>query len=237
MKAISVQQPFAFEIMSGQKTIEVKTWDSLHRGDLLLCSSSKPAFSPEDMEDIEEEYGCSFLYGHALCVVRLADVRLMKPGDEDDALLEEIDPESYSWVIEDVRLVVPFPVKGKQEGLFDVDDSLIAMSPFQYDNSVVVKDGAVDKDFGIDLSGWRGRTSDIVLTEDGEPRIHVVWDSVSLKSLPISVIEQCVKEGFDWTGALMRFQEIEAAQERDSWDDVMDAIENIVEGHPEIFEE
>ena len=236
MKAVSVQQPFAFEILSGQKTIEVRTWDALYRGDLLICSSGKPAYSKREMEEMEEEYGCTFLYGHALCIVRIADVRYMRKGDEEKALMDEIDPEAYSWVIEDVRLVIPFPVKGKQ-GFYEVDDSLITVSPFKYDEPVVVKMGTLGQDFGIDFSGWHGRVFDILLTDEGEPRITVIWDSLSLRSIPVSVIEQCVKEGFDWTGVLLRLHEIEHAEPRDTWDDVQNTIENIEEQHPAIFEE
>jgi hypothetical protein len=235
MKAINVQQPFAFEIVSGRKTIEVKNWDTLYRGDLLICSSRKPAFSREDMEEMEEDYGCTFLYGQALCVVRLSDVRQMRKGDEEKALIDKCDPEAFSWLFDDVRPVIPFPVKG-QQGLFEVDGSLISLSPFRYGESVVVKKGTCAKDFGIDFSGWHGRTSD-TLIEDGEARIRVMWDSLSLRQIPISVLEQCEKEGFDWTGVLLRLHEIEHAEPRDTGDDVDDTIERIVEEYPSIFEE
>jgi len=188
------------------------------------------------MEEMEEEYGCTFLYGHALCTVRIADVRCMRKGDEEKALMDEIDPESYSWVLEDIRPVIPFPVKGKQ-GFFEVDDTLIGVSPFKYDETVVVKSGTLAQDFGIDFSGWHGRACDILLTEEGEPRVHVIWDSLSLRSMPLTVMEKCVKEGFDWTGVLLRLHEIEHAQPRDTWDDVRDAIETIEEEHSYIFQE
>lgn len=236
MKALSVQQPFAFEIMSGQKTIEVRNWDTLHRGDILICSAKKPAFEEEDMEEMEEEYGCIFLYGQALFIVRLVDVRPMEKGDEEKALLDEIDPEAFSWVIEDVRPVIPFAVKGKQ-GLFDVDDKLIEASPFKFDETVVVKEGTFAQEFGLDFSGWHGRASEIQLTEEGEARVHVVWDSLSIKDVPVSVIERCEKEGFDWTGVLLRFSEIDHAEPRDTWDDVRDAISSIIEDNPAIFPE
>ena len=236
MKAISVQQPFAFEILSGLKTIEVRTWDTLHRGDLLICSSRKPAFSKDEMEEMEEEYGSVFVYGHALCIVRVADARLMQKGDEEKALTDEIDPEAYAWVLEDVRPVVPFPVKGKQ-GFFEVEDSLVTVSPFKYDETVVVKSGTLAQDFGMDFSGWHGRAADILLTEEEEPRIYVAWDSLSLGNIPVPVIAQCVKEGFDWTGVLLRLDEIDHAEPRDTWDDVADAVDKIVEDNPAIFEE
>ncbi|MBP8646146.1 MAG: ASCH domain-containing protein [Syntrophobacteraceae bacterium] len=228
MKALSVQQPFAFEILSGTKTIEVRSWDTLHRGDLLICSSTKPAFSREEMNEIEEEYGCRFRYGQALCVVRIADVRPMRPGDEEEAMVNEIDPDAFSWLIEDVRPVVPFPVKGRQ-GFFEVEDALIRLSPFKIDESVVVKEGTVAQDFGVDFSGWHGRVCDILQTEEGEPRIHVIWDSLTLRALPIPLIEACEKEGVDWTGVLLRFDEIQRAEPRDRWEDVQDTIEKIEE--------
>ena len=236
MKAISVQQPFAYEILSGMKTIEVRSWDTLHRGDLLICSSKKAAYPAEDMEEMEEEYGCTFVYGHALCVVNVVDVRPMRKGDEDGALLEEIDPESFSWVLEDARPIIPFPVKGKLN-FFEVDDGLIAFSPFAYEEPVVVKDGTRDQDFGMDFSGWHGRALEILITEEGEPRVVVAWDSVSLRSMPIAIIERCMKEGFTWIEALLRLQEIEKASPRDTWDDVEEAVERIVEENPAIFEE
>lgn len=234
MKALSVQQPYAFEIQSGLKTIEVRTWDTLHRGDLLICSSGKPAFPKEEMEDMEDEYGCLFLYGQALCVVHVADVRLMARGDEEGALMDSCDPEAFSWVLEDVRPVVPFPVKGKQ-GLFEVDDTLIEYSPFRYDESVVVRQGTVAELFDMDLSGWQGRASTVLRTEEGEPRVAIMWDSISLENIPLSVIEQCEKEGVDWTGVLLRLREVEHAEPRDTWDDVEDALERIIEGNPAIF--
>lgn len=235
MKALSVQQPFAFEILSRQKSIEVRTWETLHRGDLLICSAKKPAYPVEEMEEMEEEIGCTFLYGYALCVVRLVDVRLMREGDEESALMDEFDPESYSWILEEARPVIPFPVKGKQ-GLFEVEDHRIVVSPFRYDEPIVVKSGTVAQDFGIDFSGWQGRVGDILITEDEEPRIHVFWDSLSLKNIPLAVLEKCLKEGFDWTGVLLRLEEIEPAPARDTWNDVWDAMDTIEEENAALFE-
>jgi hypothetical protein len=64
-----------------------------------------------------------------------------------------------------------------------------------------------------------------------------MWDSLSLRCIPVSALAECEKEGFDWTGVLLRLHEIEHAEPRDRWDDVEDAIENIVEEYPAIFEE
>lgn len=234
MKAITVPQPFTFEILSGRKTIEAMDWESLYRGDLLICASKKPAFADEDIEEMEEEYGIDFLLGQALCVARLVDVRLMQEGDEDLALLDEIDPEAYSWVFTDVRPVLPFPVKD-QEGVFDVDDALITLSPYVYGDPVAVGQGVRDQDFGMDFSGWHGRALDIVLTGEKEPRVRIEWDSITMGAIPVDIIARCEKEGFDWTGVLLRFGEIERAEARDTLEDVQDAIDRIVDGNPAIF--
>ncbi len=187
------------------------------------------------MEEMEEEYDCTFLYGHALAVVSLVDVRQVRRGDEEKALMDEIDPEACCWVLADVRPVIPFPVKGRQ-GLFEVDDSLITEAPFKFDQTIVVRGGTVAEDLGIDFSGWHGRVSEVLLTEEGEPRAHVTWDSVSLRSMPLTVIEKCVREGFDWTGVLVRLHEIEHAEPRDTWDDVRNAIEDLEAEHFSIFQ-
>lgn len=228
MKALTVQQPFAFEIMSGLKTIEVLSWDTLHRGDLLICSSKKPAFSREEMEEIEDDYDCTLIYGKAICLVRLVDVRPMRRGDEEPALMDEIDPEAYSWILEAARPVVPFPVKG-QQGLFDVDDNLVTASPFQCNEPVKAKKGARSQDFEMDFSGWQGRTGHLVTEEEGEIRIHVMWDSVSLRHIPTEVVRECEREGFDWTGILMRLNEIEKATPRDTPQDTEHTIDKILE--------
>lgn len=63
MKALSVKQPWAALIASGQKTIETRTWPTKYRGALLICSSAKPeneggfqcpqCFSFQDKYDIQ----------------------------------------------------------------------------------------------------------------------------------------------------------------------------------------
>ncbi|MHC1729806.1 MAG: hypothetical protein AB9866_28015 [Syntrophobacteraceae bacterium] len=236
MKAIAIQQPFAYEMMTGFKTIEACEADTLHRGDILVCSSRKPALSEEEMTEMEEEYGCDFLYGQALFVARLVDVRLMQEGDEEAAMVLHIDPEAYSWIFEDIRPVIPFPVKGR-DGVFEVEDHLITMSPFRYDEPVVVKPGTIDQDFGMDFSGWHGRSAEIVITDESHPRIRILWDSQSLKLIPTPVLEKCEKEGFDWTAVLLRLSEIDHAEPRDTWEDVHAALEEIVEKNPDIFGE
>lgn len=54
--AISVRQPWAWLIVTGHKDIENRTWDTRHRGPLLIHAGT---YRPSEGEllDIEEAYG------------------------------------------------------------------------------------------------------------------------------------------------------------------------------------
>lgn len=104
MKAISIKQPWANLIASGQKTIETREWSTPYRGQILLVSSKIPRIEPA---------GC------AVAVADLVDCRVMTKADEDAAKCE-IYPNAFAWVFQNVRAIEPFPVKG-QLGLYEVD--------------------------------------------------------------------------------------------------------------------
>lgn len=104
MKALSVRQPWANMIASGKKTIETRKWPTEYRGDLLIVSSKTPPIPPA---------------GYALAVVRLADCRPMTRADEEAACCPGY-PNAYAWVLEDVRAIQPFPVRGRL-GIYDVE--------------------------------------------------------------------------------------------------------------------
>ncbi len=44
MKALSIKQPWAHYIASGQKTIETRTWETKYRGPLLICAGASLDF-------------------------------------------------------------------------------------------------------------------------------------------------------------------------------------------------
>ncbi len=103
MKAISVKQPWANMIASGQKTIETRVWATDYRGPILIVSSKSPNISPA---------GC------ALAVADLVDCRPMSKADETAACCP-VYPKAVAWVLQNVQAVKPFPVKG-QLGLYEV---------------------------------------------------------------------------------------------------------------------
>lgn len=105
MKALSIKQPWADLIVSGKKTIETRTWKTSFRGDILVVTSMRPqGILPG---------------GHAVAVATIADCRPMTREDEVAACCAVYE-RAHSWVLENVRKIKPFPVKGKLS-LYEVD--------------------------------------------------------------------------------------------------------------------
>lgn len=103
IKALTMKQPWASMIASGQKTIETRTWGTRYRGDILITASKKP--------EGQGPTGC------ALAIVRLVNCRPMTKEDELAACCE-IYPRAVAWELEDIRPLAPFQTKG-QMGLWD----------------------------------------------------------------------------------------------------------------------
>lgn len=112
MKALSVHPVPAMMIFSKEKTVEIRSWDTPYRGDIVICSTR------QKVKDT--------IPGHALCVVTLADVRPLSLADMKPAgtSLESFKAEKlnyldfFGWHLENVRYIKPVPVKGKL-GLWD----------------------------------------------------------------------------------------------------------------------
>lgn len=97
MKAISVRQPWAGLIASGQKTIETRTRPTQYRGDVLICASKSP-HAPGA--------------GEALCIVTIVDCRRMVSDDAAAACCPPYDG-AWAWILANARPIRPFPVKGR----------------------------------------------------------------------------------------------------------------------------
>jgi len=102
MKALSVRQPYANQILSGQKSIEVRSWPTRHRGELLIVSCAARRGN---------QYGGP--YGVSLCVATLADCRPMTKRDETAAMSALPGEGAWAWVLTDVRPVEQIPVTGR----------------------------------------------------------------------------------------------------------------------------
>lgn len=102
-KALSVKQPWASLIASGEKTIEVRSRRTKFRGRVLICVSKRPV-----MDGLPA--------GVAICTVELVDCRPLEPADERLSGVGHMD-DQWAWILRDARPVEHFAVSG-QLGLF-----------------------------------------------------------------------------------------------------------------------
>ena len=129
MKALSIQQPWAQLIAEGLKTVELRSWKTPYRGQLLICASARPEALREKKEKFDPKLG-NYLYneeiegymwlGHAICIVELYDIVPFTPDLADAAFVEYEDSVLYAWKLRNVQKITPFQVKG-QLGLYQVD--------------------------------------------------------------------------------------------------------------------
>lgn len=113
MKALSLTPGWADAVFWEDKTIEVRTWKTDYRGDLLICASSRKQ--------------SGFIPGMALCVVTLTYIEPFGPQHCEAAGFEPGEmpaKPSYAWHLDNLQWVEPFAVKGALH-LFDVSDEKI----------------------------------------------------------------------------------------------------------------
>ncbi|NOG40471.1 MULTISPECIES: ASCH domain-containing protein [Candidatus Brocadia] len=106
MKAISIKQPFIGWILEGKKTLEIRSWQTKIRGDILLCSSKFPKIGELPL-------------GHAVAIAEIVGCR---PFMKKDAKLAccGYEPGLYAWELANIRKIKAFPVKGKL-GFFHIE--------------------------------------------------------------------------------------------------------------------
>lgn len=122
MKALSLKPEWALPVMLGAKTVECRTWQTDHRGPLLICASASKV------------PGC--ISGKALCIVDLKSIEPFADKHLEDAILypEDVPDSAYAWHIEVIDWVEPFDVKGKLH-LYEVADDLIKAIPDDISNA------------------------------------------------------------------------------------------------------
>lgn len=99
--------------------------------------------------------------------------------------------------------------------------------PFQVGDSVVVKPGIQDPDYGEDMSGWQGRVTEIDVRPPDPPLITMQWDSITLRKMSRATIARAEKEGLDWSTMGLYASEVEPAAPRDTFVDVESALSEI----------
>jgi len=104
LKALCLRQPWANLIITGQKTIETRKWQTNYRGDILLCTSKRPEIEP---------------YGKAVAIATLYRIEKMII-EHEPAAMTKVYKRAFSWFLKDIILIEPIPVKG-QLSLFNVE--------------------------------------------------------------------------------------------------------------------
>lgn len=102
------------------------------------------------------------------------------------------------------------------------------INTYHLNESVRVKNGVHDPDFGSDISGWQGRIREIDEESEEEHIIYLIaWDSVTLKEMDLESITRSEEEGLGWDSMYLYEEDIEPASPRDSEREVTRAIEQI----------
>jgi len=95
-------------------------------------------------------------------------------------------------------------------------------------DSVVVKPGVSDADFDTAIGGWQGRVAEIDVDND---LFLIEWDSVTLRNMLDSMIEQCEVQGFAWTKYYIAPQDVTLTSPRDTERDVIKIIDKLEKKH------
>jgi hypothetical protein len=127
MKAITISQPYASLIASGQKWIENRSWPTTYTGPLAIHAGKGLHYL--DREEIKEFPTGSIIATARLsgCVVR-EQLQRMSFGDTTknqiipgckvswkQAFDHEHTEGPWCWILEDIRAIEPIEIKGAQQ--------------------------------------------------------------------------------------------------------------------------
>ena len=123
MKCISVSQPFANLIISGKKTIELRSWNTKYRGDVLIHSPMKIRKYDVKRLKIKDKLTIGAIVGKA----EIYDVKEYKTKTELNKdskyhfARRNISQKKYGFLLKNAKTFrIPIPYKG-QLGLFEVE--------------------------------------------------------------------------------------------------------------------
>lgn len=105
MKAITICQPYADEIVRGLKVLENRTWATSYRGPVAIHAGRSRWY----LDPAADVSGLTF--GAVVALARLADCR--RVGELPRHLQSRADAIGpWCWVLEGVRPIVPVPARG-----------------------------------------------------------------------------------------------------------------------------
>ncbi|HVC58350.1 MAG TPA: ASCH domain-containing protein [Candidatus Acidoferrales bacterium] len=126
MKCLSVKQPYADLIVKGLKTVELRSWNTNYRGELLIHASSEPDKEGMRRFNMDESavakgaiVGKVLLYG----VKQYNNIReLMLDKNMHLAGEEYINKAKFGFMLREAKLLsAPMPSKGSL-GIYEVNE-------------------------------------------------------------------------------------------------------------------
>ncbi len=127
MRAISIHQPWAELILRGQKTIEIRRWTNLYRGDLYLHASKEA----DEYKPMEKDTPSLFRGGY-VGVMELSAILPFTPESWDLWRKKHLSSGPYNaglyaWIIRKPRrFAAPIPGPGHQ-GLFRPEPDILKL--------------------------------------------------------------------------------------------------------------
>lgn len=129
MKALTVCQPWASLIARGEKTIELRSRPTSHRGDLVICAGAKkPTHTPLRARVATDRGLLGAPRGVTLCLVEIVGCRLAIAEDEAAACAPPAVGADYAWTMRVIRQLEPAPVSGYLS-FWTIADALVRFAP------------------------------------------------------------------------------------------------------------
>lgn len=120
MKCLSVKQPWASLIASGQKTVELRSWQRDYRGSLVICAGASPEIRWGAERYENGPLGVTVALVELYDIVPLTSALLRLSCVKADT--DEFD-NWFAWKLGLIRQLPPVPVRG-QLGLWDAPEPL-----------------------------------------------------------------------------------------------------------------
>ncbi len=123
MKCISVSQPFANLIISGKKNIELRTWNTNFRGEILIHAPLKVRTADAKRLKTSQKFVTGAIIGKAQIydVKKYDSIKEIRLDEQFHFSTKKFQAKTFGFLLKDAKpLRIPIPCKG-QLGIFDVE--------------------------------------------------------------------------------------------------------------------
>lgn len=117
MKVLSIKEPFASLIKDGKKKIETRSWKTNYRGEIYIHASLTKTKLDERIQKlnnmIEPKPGYVLCKANLVDCVYMDEIFIKKIRNTQEYLYGHYELGRYAWILENIVIIEPFPVKGK----------------------------------------------------------------------------------------------------------------------------